>query len=391
LARRDDHGAPSHGRATAAVGAVVALTIVIGVVAYLIGEDVATPAQQAARTRAPRPSLLTAPVERTRARTAVVLRGTLVDGAPISVGVPNNLDGDLAVVSAVGASRGTEVRAGSLIAAVAGRPVFVMPGQIPAYAEMSYGSSGAPVVELQAALARLGLSTAPDRTGIFGAGTAAAVGAFYSQAGYAAPTTSLIVSKDVGTRRRFVTTRYPSVPLGEIAFVSGLPAEVVSARSAGQTLGTSAWLAKLGSGRLAFSVTTNVNTASLLRVGVTGHAKSDYSSGSVAIRLSAKRRATNGTATRLTFVPVSLLSAAPYIGQNMALRVSTGAGGLQWVVPVSAVVTNAAGASSVTVLHGAKQVPVPVQPGLAFAGSEVVRPTNGGLAVGDEVVIGLGS
>jgi hypothetical protein len=74
----------------------------------------------------------------------------------------------------------------------------------------------------------------------------------------------------------------------------------------------------------------------------------------------------------------------------MALHVHTGqAAGLQWVVPVSAVVTDASGASSVTVLHGSRKVSVPVQAGLAFGGHEVVRPIDGGLKVGDQVVIGL--
>jgi multidrug efflux pump subunit AcrA (membrane-fusion protein) len=74
----------------------------------------------------------------------------------------------------------------------------------------------------------------------------------------------------------------------------------------------------------------------------------------------------------------------------MALHIRTGqAGGLQWVVPVSAVITDASGASSVTVVNGSRKVSVPVQAGLAFAGREVVRPIDGGLKAGDQVVIGL--
>ncbi len=88
--------------------------------------------------------------------------------------------------------------------------------------------------------------------------------------------------------------------------------------------------------------------------------------------------------------PVNPAAAARYVGQNMALHILTGqAGGLQWVVPVSAVVTNASGASSVTVLHGSRQVSVAVRAGLAYAGREVVRPVAGGLTAGEQVVIGL--
>jgi hypothetical protein len=145
---------------------------------------------------------------------------------------------------------------------------------------------------------------------------------------------------------------------------------------------------------LSFQASTDVNTASLLKVGAIGRATSDLSNGSFAIRLSAKRPGGapgGGPGSKLTLTPVKPAAAAPYVGQNMALHVQTGqAGGLQWVVPVSAVITGASGASSVTVLHGSRQVSVPVQAGLAFAGREVVRPIDGGLNAGDQVVIGVG-
>lgn len=137
---------------------------------------------------------------------------------------------------------------------------------------------------------------------------------------------------------------------------------------------------------------TDANTASLLRIGAAGRATSDLSNGSFAIRLRTKRPAIapgGGPGSKLTLTPVSRGAAARYVGQNMALHVITGqAGGLQWVVPVSAVITDAAGTSSVTVVQGSRQVSVPVRAGLAFAGREVVRPINGGLKAGDLVVIG---
>jgi hypothetical protein len=120
----------------------------------------------------------------------------------------------------------------------------------------------------------------------------------------------------------------------------------------------------------------------------------DLSNGSFAIRLSAKRPGGapgGGPGSKLTFTPIHPAAAAPYVGQNMALHVDTGqAAGLQWVVPVSAVITDASGASSVTVLHGSRQVSVPVHAGLTYAGREVVRPIVGGLKAKDQVVIGLG-
>jgi hypothetical protein len=392
-ARGDDRGTPLGRRGGLVVGAVLALTLAVGVVAFLVGRGVSTPSQQAARARSPAASLLTAPVVLTHARTTVVLRGTLTDGSTISVGAPGDLSGDLAVVTAVATAPGAQVANGSLIAAVAGRPVFVLKGQIPAYSTMSYGSSGIEVTELQAALAAVGFSLGFDTAGTYGAGTAAAAADLYQRVGYTPVTVAGPVVRS-SAKHNAPPKQYATVPLGEVMFTPSLPVNVVSVAHLGQTITGSQPLARLGSGRLSFDATTDVNTASLLRIGATGRATSDLSGGSFAIRLRAKQPGSapdGGPGSKLTLAPVTPGAAAAYVGQNMALHIDTGqAGGLHWVVPVSAVITDASGASSVTVLHGPRQVSVRVQAGLAFAGREVVRPIAGGLKAGDEVVIGLG-
>ncbi len=392
--RDGDRGTPLRGRGGVVVGAVLALTVAVGVIAFLIGRSVSTPSQQAARARPPAASLLTAPVVLTHARTTVVLRGTLTDGGAISVQAPGDLSGDLAVVTGVATSRGAEVTDGSVIGAVAGRPVFVLKGRIPAYSSMSYGNTGVEVSELQTALQDSGFSVGSDTAGTYGAGTAAAVAALYQRAGYPPVTAPGPVSRSPTGKHRPRPQQYATVPLGEVMFTPSLPVTVVSVAHLGQTISSGKPLARLGSGQLSFQATTDVNTASLLRVGATGRATSDLSNGSFAIRLKAKRPGGapgGGPGLKLTFTPVRSAAAATYVGQNMALHVRTGqAGGLQWVVPVSAVITDASGASSVTVLHGSRRVSVPVRAGLAFAGREVVRPQYGGLKAGDQVVIGLG-
>jgi len=391
--RDRDRGTPVGGRGGAVVGGVVALTVVVGVVAFLIGRGVSTPAQQAARAKPPTASLLTAPALLTQARTTVVLRGTLTDGGAISVPVPGDLSGDLAVVTAVATDAGARVGDGSLIAAVAGRPVFVLQGRIPAYSAMSYGSTGPEVSELQAALEGAGFSIGSDTAGSYGPGTAVAVAGLYQRAGYAPVTAAGPAPAPVG-KRAGRPKQYATVPLGEVLFTPSLPVTVVSVAHVGQTIASGKPLAKLGSGRFTFQTPADINTASLLRIGASGRATSDLSNGSFAIRLSAKRPGRGpggGPGSTLIFTPVDPAAAARYVGQNMALHVETGqAGGLQWVVPVSAVITGASGASSVTVLNGKRQVSVPVHAGLAFAGREVVRPIDGGLKSGDQVVIGVG-
>jgi hypothetical protein len=296
-------------------------------------------------------------------------------------------------VTAVATASGAQVDDGSLIAAVAGRPVFVLQGQIPAYSTMAYGSTGIEVTELQRALEGIGFSIGSDAAGTYGAGTAAAVAELYQRAGYT-PVTAAGPAGSSGAKHKARPVQYATVPLGEVMFTPSLPVTVVSVAHLGQTIASGKPLARLGSGQFSFQATTDVNTASLLKVGATGRATSDLSNGSFAIRLSAKGPGSSpygGPGAKLTFTPVSRAAAAPFVGQNMALHVHTGqAGGLQWVVPVSAVITDAAGGSSITVLHGSRQVSVPVRAGLAFAGREVVRPIDGGLSAGEEVVIGVG-
>lgn len=391
--RDAERGTPSRGRGGLVVAAVLALTVVVGVVAFLIGRGVSTPAQQAARAKAPSASVLTAPVDLTHARTTVVVRGTLTDGGAISVGAPGDLSGDLAVVTSVSTAPGAQVNEGSLIAAVAGRPVFVLRGQIPAYSAMSYGSTGIEVSELQAGLESVGFGIGFDTSGTYGAGTAAAVAALYERVGFKPITAPGPLPRTKG-KRKVRPPQYATVPLGEVMFTPSLPVTVVSVAHPGQTIGSGKPLAKLGSGRFTFVASTDANTASLLHIGATGRATSDLSNKSFAIRLTAKRPGNapgGGPGAKLTLTPIRQGAAARFVGQNMALHINTGqAGGLQWVVPVSAVITAASGASSVTVVQGKRQVSVPVRAGLAFAGREVVRPIRGGLKAGDQVVIGLG-
>jgi hypothetical protein len=389
----DDRGTPLRGRGRLVVAAVLALTVVVGVLAFLIGRGVATPAQQAARARAPSASVLTAPVVLTHARTTVVVRGTLTDGGAIAVGAPGDLSGDLAVVTSVSTAPGAQVNEGSLIAAVAGRPVFVLRGQIPAYSTMSYGSTGIEVSELQAGLESVGFSLGFDTGGTYGAGTAAAAAELYQRVGFT-PETAPGPAPRTSAKHKARPKQYATVPLGEVVFTPSLPVTVVSVAHPGQTIASGKPLARLGSGRFTFTATTDANTASLLRIGATGRATSDLSNKSFAIRLTAKKPSFapgGGPGAKLTLAPIRPGAAARFVGQNMALHINTGqAGGLQWVVPVSAVITAASGASSVTVVEGRRQVSVPVRAGLAFAGREVVRPMRGGLRAGEQVVIGLG-
>jgi hypothetical protein len=383
-------GRPVNDRGRGVLAVIVALTTIVGVAAFFIGRGVQTPAEQAAKAAPPSASLLTAPLRRRPVRAVIVLRATLHDDGAVAVDGPLASNGDLPVVSAIAMSKGSVIVDGDLIGAVAGRPVIVMQGVVPAYAAMRYGSTGVDVTELQRGLAALGYSLGSDEAGVYGAGTAAAVGRLYARAGYSA----VDMPGPARTAKRAAKpVQYATVPLGEVAFVPSLPVDIVAVARPGSTLSNTKPLARLADGRLTFTVSTDINTGGLLVHGSLGRAVSDISGGSFAIRLVAKHQASqNGTPhTALSFAPVSQHAATSYVGQNMGLRVSTGQrGGLQWVVPVAAVVTSANGASSVTVIRDGHQLSVPVRAGLAYQGSEVVTPLSGRFYNGEQVSLGTG-
>jgi Putative peptidoglycan binding domain. len=88
-------------------------------------------------------------------------------------------------------TRGSELKEGSVLMQVSGRPVMVLRGPVPMYRTIGPGSSGDDVRQLQNALNRLGFTTG-GVTGTYGQRTASAVSRWYRSKGYTAqePTTA---------------------------------------------------------------------------------------------------------------------------------------------------------------------------------------------------------
>ncbi|MEV7416864.1 peptidoglycan-binding protein [Streptomyces sp. NPDC089919] len=144
---------------------------------------VKSPAQAAAEAAPPAQGDLLAAVERRVLADTVVLRGTVVAGQSVEVAPAPPGEGR-AVVTRLPLAAGAPVRAGQVLAEVSGRPVFALPGALPAYRDLRPGATGADVGQLQRALAALGHRTGPDRAGVFGPGTGAALAAHYRALGY---------------------------------------------------------------------------------------------------------------------------------------------------------------------------------------------------------------
>ncbi|MFG2291837.1 peptidoglycan-binding protein [Streptomyces sp. NPDC048603] len=143
-----------------------------------------SPAQAAADSRPPAPSVITTPVEYRALASSMVLRGTVVAGQSVEITPGGTADGGSPTVSKLPLKAGDEVRAGRLLVEISGRPVIALQGTVPLYRDLKPGAQGSDVGQLQDALQRLGHSTSPDNRGRFGEGTKSAVAKLYDAAGY---------------------------------------------------------------------------------------------------------------------------------------------------------------------------------------------------------------
>ena len=171
--------------------AVVALALVASIGGLLIATTIKSPAEQAAQSAPPALTQLSVPVTR-QVITGTVLAQGLVKPPPevaqLSGANTGAGSGELSVVTKIFARRGSYVQPGQVIVEVAGRPLFVFAGRVPAYRNLVPGDTGTDVAQLQAGLESLGYSVGEDTSGVFGPGTAAAVAAYYTALGYSVPT-----------------------------------------------------------------------------------------------------------------------------------------------------------------------------------------------------------
>ncbi|MFB7261214.1 peptidoglycan-binding protein [Streptomyces nojiriensis] len=187
-----DPAVPEDDRGGLARGRRVMLALVGGAALMAVGGLLATtlvksPAQVAAETGPPAQGPLTADVERRVLAQTVVMRGTVVADQSVAVspqGVRSGEGTGAALVTKLPLKAGDPVTAGQLIAEVSGRPVFTLHGAQPMYRDLKPGATGDDVAQLQRALRELGHGTGGDATGVFGAGTKAALAARYRAVGY---------------------------------------------------------------------------------------------------------------------------------------------------------------------------------------------------------------
>jgi peptidoglycan hydrolase-like protein with peptidoglycan-binding domain len=207
----------------------VSVVVVLAVAAIAVASRVRSPAQAAAGAAAPAPSVITAQVTKRVLSNQLVFRGNAVASHATSIGPPT-VAGDLPIVTSAAPAAGRRVAVGEVLVAVAGRPVVVLEGVIPAYRTMAPGDSGPDVAELQRGLTVLGYGIGGDRAGTYGYGTEQAVRGLYSRIGFPPVLTSPDADAQLAAARAAVPT-------------DGARATTAAARLAKATAGLSAAVA----------------------------------------------------------------------------------------------------------------------------------------------------
>lgn len=173
------------GRTVAVVGVTAALALGAGLLA---GRAVTSPAEAAAQAEPPAAGPITVPVERRVLSDDVVLRGDVRydDPAPVTVETGDRGEAGPAVVTGAVPEVGATLEAGAVLLEVTGRPVLVLPGELPVYRSLRVGSSGPDVVQLEEALTGVGIDVG-EVGDTYDSGTAVGVRALFERAGYAPP------------------------------------------------------------------------------------------------------------------------------------------------------------------------------------------------------------
>ncbi|SFJ83110.1 hypothetical protein [Cellulomonas sp. KH9] len=203
----------SGGRRTIVVMAVVA--VVCLALGLLLSRLIVSPGQAAANAAAPTAGPITVPVESRVIANEVLLRGDVGYDDPVDLAMETGDLGGPAVVTGQVKEVGATVEAASVALEVVGRPVIVLPGDLPTYRTLRSGVSGPDVQQLKHALRAVGLDGGDPGNATYDAATAAGVRALYQKVGYEAPTGSAEVQQSVEAAQEAVTGAQASVRAAE--------------------------------------------------------------------------------------------------------------------------------------------------------------------------------
>jgi peptidoglycan hydrolase-like protein with peptidoglycan-binding domain len=341
---------------------------------------------------------VTAKVELRRIRSSVVTRGDAGFADPVTVSITPSAP--VPVITRTPVEVGDVVGSGQVLIEVAGRPVLLLPGVLPAYRDLGDGDTGPDVLQLEQALSSLGyyVGTVDDE---YTASTGAAVDRLYEDRDYRPPTgESESASSDPADAPSAPATGRSAgheppppppvtpLPMSEVAFAPTLPRRVDQLPGhVGVTLPTDPIM--LSGTTLEIALGLTAADVDELHAGM--RAVVDLPGGGhVAGKLSGVRpTATGGAAlVKLTDLGDKARVSLQHANVRVTVPLQASAGKVM-VVPVAALSTDAGGAVHVVRVDAdGSSHPVAVQLGLAADGYAAVTPRDGGLKPDDRVVVG---
>ncbi|WP_421743667.1 peptidoglycan-binding domain-containing protein [Cellulomonas sp.] len=173
------------GRRTIVVMAVVAVVCLAA--GLFLSQLIVSPGKAAADAAPPTAGPITVPVENRVISNELVIRGDVGYDDPVALRVETGDLGGPAVVTGQVPQVGAQIGAASVALEIVGRPVIVLPGDLPTYRSLRAGVSGPDVRQLKAALASLGIDAGDPASDTYDAATAAGVRAMYQKVGYEPP------------------------------------------------------------------------------------------------------------------------------------------------------------------------------------------------------------
>lgn len=161
---------------------VAAVAVLAAAVGWFAGQRIKSPADLAAESEAPEASLITVPVEKRDLSSNVVIRGQVEFSESEDIQVSGAADG-VAIITRLPIANGDTLDEGDVAVEVAGRPVFVLEGELPVFRSLTPTLDGPDVRQLEEALVRLGFDPGPV-DGVYNSQTESAVSALYRNAGF---------------------------------------------------------------------------------------------------------------------------------------------------------------------------------------------------------------
>ena len=167
---------------------VIAAVAVVSLLAgMLLSRFIIAPGELASSASAPESGLITVPIEQRELANDVVVRGDANYDDSVEVKVETGDIGGPAVVTGQVPEVGSTFDGANVALEVAGRPVIVLPGELPVYRTLRIGVSGPDVTQLKQALQSVGINAGNVASNVFDSAASAGVAALYARVGYTPP------------------------------------------------------------------------------------------------------------------------------------------------------------------------------------------------------------